>query len=202
MVQRSLNVVKPMITRRNLLVKALPLLLVGYSLRPIKVSASSDVDLYRLQIELSNPTADFLTQPFIKVYLPMTIDSRQYLLDVRSETKFGLDRLPSGHNILKVELDNIEPWNTVILNFMLSVRVLSATQTNKTISFTSINKPDNLFGAVSENDRSLLSETAQSLKAKSDTQMLRNTFDWVINNFKPSNYNACLLYTSPSPRDS
>lgn len=182
-----------MITRRNLLVKALPLLLVGYSLRPIKVSASSDVDLYRLQIELSNPTADFLTQPFIKVYLPMTIDSRQYLLDVRSETKFGLDRLPSGHNILKVELDNIEPWNTVILNFMLSVRVLSATQTNKTISFTSINKPDNLFGAVSENDRSLLSETAQSLKAKSDTQMLRNTFDWVINNFKPSNYNAGFL---------
>lgn len=193
MVLRNLNVVKVMITRRDLFAKGLPLLLMGYSVRPIKVSASSDVDLYRLQIELSNPTADFITKPFFKVYLPMTIDNRQYLVDAHSDTEFGFDRLRSGHNILRVELDKIEPWNTVILNFMLSMRFSLPYPTDLAISTHLSDNSNSLFSIVSENDKLLLSSTAQLLKARSDTDTLKNTFEWVINNFKPSNYNAGFL---------
>lgn len=182
-----------MITRRDLLTKSLSLLLADYSLCPIKGFASSNIDLYRLQVELSNPTIEFINKPFIKFYLPMSINSRQYLLDVHSDIKFGLNRLPSGHNILKVELDEIEPWNTIILNFMLSMRFSPPIQTDLAVSTTLKNNDNHLFSTISENDRLLLSNTAQSLKAKSDIDTLKNTFDWVINNFKPSNYNAGFL---------
>ena len=33
-------------------------------------------------------------------------------------------------------------------------------------------------------------------------QVSKNTLDWIVKNAKTSMYDACLLYTSPSPRDS
>lgn len=154
--------------------------------------ASLTTHLYRLQVELNNPTGDFITYPVFQIYLPMTIDGRQQVLDITADYQFKVDKLPSGHNVLTVSLAQIEPWNTVILNVMVRLGVqdlgLSA------LSHAAVPKViDKVFYQVTEHDRRLLQDTARLLKANSAQATVKNTFEWVGEHIQRSNYNAGFL---------
>lgn len=110
-----------MVTRRKFIAQGLPLLLSSQYAISENIYFNSDINFYKLNIELSNPTERFLENPFLKFYLPMNIGGRQELINVSSDDDFYVDKLNSGNNILRIKLDKIEPWNTRILHFLLNI---------------------------------------------------------------------------------
>lgn len=161
----------------------------------ISSQASLTANLYRLQVELNNPTGDFIPNPVFEMYLPMTIASRQQVVDVTADCDFKTDKLASGHQVLTVSLAQIEPWNTVILNVVvrLAVQDLGLSAISAT-DISTMNKVMNkVFYQVAEPDRRLLQDTAMLLKAKSAQATLKNTFEWVGEHIQRSNYNAGFL---------
>lgn len=180
-----------MVTRRKFIAQGLPLLLSSQYAISENIYFNSDINFYKLNIELSNPTERFLENPFLKFYLPMNIGGRQELINVSSDDDFYVDKLNSGNNILHIKLDKIEPWNTRILHFLLNIDQFPS---SKKTSIPIENSGENsLFYKVNQKDRELLLNIAQSLKSGSEINTIKNTFDWVTHNIKPLSYNPSFL---------
>lgn len=179
-----------MVTRRKFIAQGMPLLLSSQYIFSANASLNSNVDFYKLNIEMSNPTEKFLENPFLKFYLPMNINGRQELTNVSSDDEFYVDKLNSGNNILHIKPEKIEPWNTRILHFSLSVNHSPSVKTPPILETSGENS---LFYKVNQKDKELLLGIAQSLKSESEINTIKNTFDWVSQNIKPLNYNPSFL---------
>ncbi|PIE46677.1 MAG: hypothetical protein CSA42_07280, partial [Gammaproteobacteria bacterium] len=154
------------------------------------IGSSLEKNSYYLQIELSNPTIHFVKNQLLYIYLPMNIERRQILKDIESKWIFELQSFHSGHNVLKIEIDKLEPWSTSIIN--IKINLLFPYFQNPKLnnnSKNSINSYESLL-SLPNSDKDILLDTAKLLKSPSTMQTIQNTFEWVESNFTPSNYNA------------